>query len=66
MSQALAVARYTLIEMTRRRLLVVIVVIGVVLMGGTDASGAVDIWFWFAYVVAISVLLFWSVRRKQV
>jgi hypothetical protein len=31
-----------------------------------DASGAVDIWFWFDYVVAISVVLFWSVRRKQV
>jgi ABC-type transport system involved in multi-copper enzyme maturation permease subunit len=31
-----------------------------------DASGAVDIWFWFAYVVAISAVLFWSVRRKQV
>jgi len=31
-----------------------------------DASGAVDIWFWFAYIVAITVLLFWSVRRKQV
>ena len=31
-----------------------------------DASGAVDTWFWFAYVVAISAVLFWSVRRKQV
>jgi ABC-type transport system involved in multi-copper enzyme maturation permease subunit len=31
-----------------------------------DASGAVDIWFWFAYVVAIWSVLFWSVRRKQV
>ena len=31
-----------------------------------DASGAVDISFWFAYVVAICVVLFWSVRRKQV
>jgi hypothetical protein len=30
------------------------------------SSGAIDIWFWFAYVVAISVVLFWSVRRKQV
>jgi ABC-type transport system involved in multi-copper enzyme maturation permease subunit len=30
------------------------------------ASEAVDIWFWFAYVVSISVVLFWSVRRKQV
>jgi len=31
-----------------------------------DASGAVDVWFWFDYEVAISVVLFWSVRRKQV
>ena len=31
-----------------------------------DASGAIDIWFWFAYVVAICAVLFWSVRRKQV
>jgi ABC-type transport system involved in multi-copper enzyme maturation permease subunit len=31
-----------------------------------DASGAVDIWFWFAYIVAISVVLLWSVRRRQV
>jgi ABC-type transport system involved in multi-copper enzyme maturation permease subunit len=31
-----------------------------------DASGAVDIWFWFAYVVGICAVLFWSVRRKQV
>jgi hypothetical protein len=30
------------------------------------ASAAVDIWFWFAYVVAICAVLFWSVRRKQV
>jgi ABC-type transport system involved in multi-copper enzyme maturation permease subunit len=30
------------------------------------ASEVVDIWFWFAYVVAISAVLFWSVRRKQV
>lgn len=30
------------------------------------ASGVVDVVFWFAYVVAISLLLFWSVRRKQV
>jgi ABC-type transport system involved in multi-copper enzyme maturation permease subunit len=30
------------------------------------ASEAVDIWFWFAYVVAICAVLFWSVRRKQV
>ncbi len=34
MSQALAVARYTLIELTRRRLLGVIVAIGVVLTAG--------------------------------
>ncbi len=34
MAQALAVARYTLIELTRRRVLVVIVAIGVVLMAG--------------------------------
>jgi len=26
----------------------------------------VDIAFWFAYVVAICPVLFWSVRRKQV
>jgi len=31
-----------------------------------DASGAIDIWFWFAYVVAICAVLVWSVRRKQV
>ena len=31
-----------------------------------NASGAVDIAFWFAYVVAIVLILFWSVRRKQV
>jgi ABC-type transport system involved in multi-copper enzyme maturation permease subunit len=30
------------------------------------ASDVVDIWFWFAYVVAICAVLFWSVRRKQV
>jgi ABC-type transport system involved in multi-copper enzyme maturation permease subunit len=30
------------------------------------ASEMVDIWFWFAYVVAICAVLFWSVRRKQV
>jgi len=31
-----------------------------------NASGAVDIAFWFAYVVAIVLILLWSVRRKQV
>ncbi len=31
-----------------------------------NASGAVDIAFWFAYGVAIVLILFWSVRRKQV
>ncbi len=31
-----------------------------------NASGSVDIAFWFAYVVAICLVLFWSVRRKQV
>lgn len=30
------------------------------------ASGTVDIVFWLGYVVLICVLLFWSVRRKQV
>ena len=30
------------------------------------ASGTVDIVFWLAYVVAIVLLLFWAVRRKQV
>lgn len=30
------------------------------------ASTTEDIAFWFAYVVAIAVVLFWSVRRKQV
>lgn len=30
------------------------------------ASNIVDIVFWLAYVVAICLLLFWSVRRKQV
>lgn len=30
------------------------------------ASGTVDIIFWLGYVVAICLLLFWSVRRKQV
>lgn len=29
-------------------------------------SGTVDIVFWLAYVVAIALLLFWAVRRKQV
>jgi ABC-type transport system involved in multi-copper enzyme maturation permease subunit len=29
-------------------------------------SGAADIAFWLAYVVGISVVLFWAVRRKQV
>src|SRR5260370_8868492 len=38
MSQALAVARYTLIELTRRRLLGVIVAIGVVLTAGIAAA----------------------------
>lgn len=33
------------------------------LPGGSDV---VDVWFWFAYVVAICAVLFWSVRRKQV
>jgi ABC-type transport system involved in multi-copper enzyme maturation permease subunit len=31
-----------------------------------NASGNVDVAFWFAYVVAICLVLFWSVRRKQV
>jgi hypothetical protein len=31
-----------------------------------NASGTVDVAFWFAYVVAICLVLFWSVRRKQV
>jgi hypothetical protein len=31
-----------------------------------NASGNVDVAFWFAYVVAIYLILFWSVRRKQV
>ena len=30
------------------------------------ASGTTDIVFWAGYVVAISLLLFWAVRRKQV
>jgi ABC-type transport system involved in multi-copper enzyme maturation permease subunit len=30
------------------------------------ASSNVDIVFWFGYVIAICLLLFWSVRRKQV
>jgi ABC-type transport system involved in multi-copper enzyme maturation permease subunit len=30
------------------------------------ASDAVDVVFWAAYLVAICVVLFWSVRRKQV
>jgi ABC-type transport system involved in multi-copper enzyme maturation permease subunit len=30
------------------------------------ASGSADIAFWLAYVVAIALILFWSVRRKQV
>lgn len=30
------------------------------------ASGTVDIVFWFGYAVAICLLMFWSVRRKQV
>jgi hypothetical protein len=30
------------------------------------ASGSADIAFWLAYVVAIAMILFWSVRRKQV
>jgi ABC-type transport system involved in multi-copper enzyme maturation permease subunit len=30
------------------------------------ASGSADIVFWFAYVVVICAVLFWSVRRKQV
>jgi hypothetical protein len=30
------------------------------------ASGSADIAFWLAYVVAITLILFWSVRRKQV
>ncbi len=34
--------------------------------GAPDDSGAVDIWFWFAYVVVICAVLFWSVRRRQV
>ena len=163
MTQALAVARYTMLELTRRRLLVMILAFGVLLMGGIaiaphvlpgmksdqdrviamltalagvvpnavtlcafavgmtvinhdldsgavisifskavnrasytagkllaaislllmiaaifavgsllpmdrvpGASEVVDIWFWFAYVVAICAVLFWTVRRKQV
>ena len=31
-----------------------------------DASGAVDIWFWFAYMAAICAVLVWSVGRKRV
>lgn len=31
-----------------------------------SASGIADIAFWFAYMVAIVLVLFWSVRRKQV
>ena len=31
-----------------------------------NASGTVDVAFWFGYVVAICLVLFWSVRRKQV
>jgi hypothetical protein len=38
MPQALAVARYTLLELSRRRLLAVIVAIGVVLMAGIAIS----------------------------
>jgi ABC-type transport system involved in multi-copper enzyme maturation permease subunit len=30
------------------------------------ASGAVDIVFWLAYVMAIVLVLFWAMRRKQV
>jgi len=30
------------------------------------ASGAVDIIFWAAYLVALGLVLFWAVRRKQV
>jgi ABC-type transport system involved in multi-copper enzyme maturation permease subunit len=43
------------------------------IVGGGDplarvpgASSTTDIVFWFGYVVAICLLLFWSVRRKQV
>jgi hypothetical protein len=30
------------------------------------ASGNVDIIFWAGYLVALSLVLFWAVRRKQV
>lgn len=30
------------------------------------ASGSADILFWFAYLIVICAVLFWSVRRKQV
>jgi hypothetical protein len=30
------------------------------------ASGAVDVIFWAGYLVALALVLFWAVRRKQV